>query len=467
MKENYTQVLVNYSAKDNQANNNKPGWIESFSYVLGMMISQISKEKTELNLIQEVKVAELDEALKSSKAIINVYSDNFDADKKANTCLEKINSSKEYAEKAFYVYKTHHETNDSSLKSYDFYIDSDEGSISWDPEFDSEFSRDYWLKIVDLAYDIVNIYVKEKAFSSKTVFIAESIPEQNGIRDAIKRDLRQHGYKILPDKRLSKEKASLEKELLKYAKEADLSIHIMGEKYGSKSQLKDISISDFQNKVISKYCEKNPDNLKRIIWISPDHRNTDLEQAEYLEHLRKNKEELSSAELIQTPIELLKSIALAYLHDHSSNGQSKNQKHKKVEMIEEGGVYLIHDISDKTSVKSIVEWFGKNNIKVLTPDFELRHDQLMIDHKQKLIKSDGVMIYCNHGNQQWSKTKIKDLIKAPGLGRNKPFQFKCLYLASEPNLKLKDQVENSDFIIIENTDRFSSSMMSPLLSKAK
>lgn len=467
MKENYTKVLVIHAGKDNQANNNKPGWVESFSYVLSMMISQISKEKTDLILSSDLSESDFDSTVKASKAVVNIYSENFNSDKNAKKYLDTVKGNKELSDKVFHVFKAYHEDKEVLLKTYDFYQNDDQENKSWDPEFDSEHSRDYWLKIVDLAYDIVNIYAKEKAFSSKTVFVAESIPEQNGVRDAIKRDLRQHGYKILPDKKLARDKSNLEKELLKYAKEADLAIHIMGERYGKQSELQNLSISDFQNKVISKYCQSNPEDLKRIIWISPDHRNTDMEQAEYLEYLRKNKEELSSAELIQTPIELLKSIALAYLHEHASNGHSKNQKHKKVEIIEEGGVYLIHDISDKSSIKSIVDWFEKNKIKVHTPDFELRHDQLMIDHKQKLIKSDGVVIFCKNGNQQWSKTKIKDLIKAPGLGRKKPFQFKSLYLASEENLKLKEQVQDSDFIVIENTDRFSSSMMSPLLSKAK
>ncbi|QNL22467.1 hypothetical protein HZR84_11115 [Hyphobacterium sp. CCMP332] len=55
--------------------------------------------------------------------------------------------------------------------------------------------------------------------------------------------------------------------------------------------------------------------------------------------------------------------------------------------------------------------------------------------------------------------------QSSGYGRGRAFQFKCLYLASDKNLDLKSQVEESDFTIIENTDKFSPSKMSPLVSK--
>ncbi len=470
MRENYPQVFINYSASDNESKNNQPGWVESFSYVLRLMTTQILRDKTNIALRQDFKENEINsDLLKEVRAFVNIFSESYNQDNSAQKISENFTSNKDQVIEQFAVLKSPIAKEIAGKNYYEFYSQNDQqNGEAWNPDLETEHSKDYWLKVVDLSYDIAKALKTEKTQYSKSVFIAETIPEQKSIRDAVKRDLQRHGFKVLPESPLPTDKDLLKEQIIKDLKESVLSVHILGDKYGDKKILKNISIVDFQNKVAAEFCHKNTNNLSRVIWLSPDYKNTDLEQNEYLDQLRKNKDELSSAELIQTPIELLKSIIL----DHLEKGGPKSEKKvkletKEVESIKEGGVYIIHDSADKESVKPLIDWFKKNDFEVHSPDFDLQHYKLMLDHKQKLIKSDSILVYCNHGNIQWSKTKIKDIIKAPGFGRNKPFQFKSLYLASDKNLDLKTQVEESDFIILENTDKFSASMMSNLLSKVK
>ncbi len=468
MRESYPQVFINYALSDNESVNNQPGWVESFSYVLKLMTAQILRDNIQISLRQDFKEDEIDDKLlKEVKAFINVFSGSFNEDKRAQKIWESYASEKGSGADNFTVLKSSPVEEMTSSNYYEFYTNGDQANgQSWNPDLETEHSKDYWLKIVDLSYDIAKTIKREKIVKSKSVFLAETIPEQKFVRDAIKRDLQRHGYSILPEAPLPLKKEAMKKQILSDLDKSEMSIHILGDKYGDKKVLKDLSMVDFQNKVAADYCQKNSDKLNRIIWLSPDYKHTDLEQNEYLEQLRKNKVELSSAELIQTPVELLKSIILKNLESNIVNSEKKNNSNsKEVETISEGGVYVVHDHVDKEAVTPLLNWLKKNNFKVHTPDFELQHYKLMSDHKQKLIKADSILVYCNHGNIQWSKTKIKDIIKAPGYGRGRAFQFKCLYLASEKNLDLKTHIEESDFTIIENTDKFSPSKMSPLVPK--
>ena len=470
MTESHPEIFINHALEDNKAIDNKPGWVESFSYVVKLMTGQILHHNLNIALREEYPSEKLDnDLIKDVKAFVNVYSDSFPKDEKAKLIRDAFLSSNSEDKTLFSVLKNPMTENEHSGNTYEFYsAEESQNQESWDPELDSEHSKDYWLKVVDLSYDIAKAIKNEKRNQSKSVFLAEVNPDQRAVRDAIKRDLIRHGYTVLPNKPLAKDKLSIEKQITECLSDASLAIHLLSDSYGSKTLLKDLSLVDYQNKVASQFCKTNSEKLTRIIWLPSDHKYVDLDQNEYLEGLRQNKEELYNAELIQTPVEILKSIILKRLDKQKYKSDSKAKKDtKEIQNIEKGGIYIVHDANDSKDIKPILDWFEKNNIKVLRPDFELQHFKMMLDHKNKLVAADSVLIYCNHGNQQWSKTKIKDIVKSPGFGRNRPFEFKALYLASKHNLDLKEQVDEEDFLILENTNQFSASLMSGLFSKVK
>lgn len=464
MKDNSLRIFINYASKDNQAIGNKQGWVESFSYVLKMMIGQILKASPEIVLRED----NANSVPADIMAFINVFSLDFKNDTQANDVLGKFIDSGGTDTEYFAVVKSPYAEGSTIPNAYEFFSTTSTGETdTWDPELEAEHSKDYWLKVVDLSYDISKTLHKEKPSFTKNVFLADVNPEEQMVRDAIRRDLKRHGYQTLPTAHLSGNRKEVEKTVIENLEKSELAIHFLGDFYGAKVPDSELSLVDLQNKLAAQYCKQNPGKMNRIIWLSPDHKSTDIRQSEFLDNLKKNKEDLASAELIQTPVELLKSIVLDYLQDTGTSFQgSKEKSSKEVEPVEDGGIYIIHDAADSKDVKSLLAWFEKNKMTVHTPDFELQHYKLMVDHKQKLVKADSVLIYCNNGNLQWSKTKMKDIIKAPGFGRKRPFEFKAIYIASQQNLSLKDQLEDSDFITLENTNEFSSSLMSSILQKA-
>ena len=102
----------------------------------------------------------------------------------------------------------------SALLGYEFYkVDPETGRFhELDDVFGPSAQRDYWMKLDDLAYDISEllgilrkefaagdtVVVTAAAARAEAVYLAESTADLKEDRDAIRRDLQQHGYTVLP-----------------------------------------------------------------------------------------------------------------------------------------------------------------------------------------------------------------------------------------------------------------------------
>ena len=84
------------------------------------------------------------------------------------------------------------------------------------------------------------------------------------------------------------------------------------------------------------------------------------------------------------------------------------------------------------------------------------------DHEGFLQDSDGVLIYQGAGSEAWLREKIRDLRRARGLGRQRPFAPQAIYLAPEAT-DGKKAYENEEFLIIRNFGDFSTDLMRPLV----
>ncbi len=100
------------------------------------------------------------------------------------------------------------------LIGYDMYqLDTETGLMKEYADFFSEEAeRQYWMKMVDLAYDIHEalIYLKEgetnaevkNILKRKTIYLAETGHDLSVQRNIIKRELQRHGYIVLPKQTL-------------------------------------------------------------------------------------------------------------------------------------------------------------------------------------------------------------------------------------------------------------------------
>ena len=274
-----------------------------------------------------------------------------------------------------------------------------------------------WFKLVDLVYDIQNsleLLVDgeiQEAERKKYIYLAETSFDQSDNRDEIRRELQYLGYHIFPLINLPNDGEKVESLVKNYLSRSTLSVHLMGAFYGDFLKKSKHSLIDLQNKIVREYLENSDTGQKRIIWIPTDLKITDQRQSLYLNRLKRD-ESKESTEIIEAPIEVFKTVLRNKLEEMEKPGKIKS-KNKKV--------YLVYENQYKSELLRVYEMLAENNIDILESDLENMDTGLITTHKQNLVDADAVLIYQGNSNKLWLNSKVQDLVKAPGFGKEKSF----------------------------------------------
>jgi hypothetical protein len=341
------------------------------------------------------------------------------------------------------------------LLGYEMYqLDPDSGEIrEYTDYFSTEAERQYWMKMVDLAYDIYEtlLFLRDSSSASeiktiykrKTIYLAETGHDLSVQRNIIKRELQRHGYSVLPNQTLPGSNSELERIVKRDLDESTLSIHLIGSAYGEIPEGADRSVVDIQNKLASEKSVKSKENKQeftRLIWISPNLTHASERQKSFIDNIKRDVEAQEGAEILQTPLEDFKNIMREELLEA---GEKK--------IIEEGtgrSIYLMHDKVDHVAIKPIVDLLEKAGFKVLMPTFDGELLELRQKHIDNLRNLDAAIIYKGKVNEQWVRMKALDLLKAPGFGRKKPIIAKAIVAAAGSNLNT-DTFRSQNLRVIE------------------
>jgi hypothetical protein len=336
--------------------------------------------------------------------------------------------------------------------AYTFYDIDPETSLERKYEAFGEYSvpKLYWTKILDLAYDLKNEFDLTKSpEKNKIIFLADVTPDQYENRDSIKSELIHRGYKVFPDYLLQGNYKELTEEITQILNSAILSIHIVGSHYGEIIPEFDTSLVEMQCRLSAKQirinAEKKQGSLQRLVWIQPGIKPSEERQRRFITSLRIEDKDAFS-EILQTPLEELKAVLREKLDELN---KPEVTDYSKTNL----SVYLIHEPKDNERLHEIVQFFEKQEIHPFAIDFTKKTDNMVALHYDFLTQTSSVIICDFNSNQQWIKSKLKDLIKAPGFGRIQPFNVKAIftkemtkYLGSDnmlldANLSMKDALE--------------------------
>jgi len=354
------------------------------------------------------------------------------------------------------------------LIGYEMYqLDNETGEVrEYTDYFSSDAERQYWMKMVDLAYDIYDTLAglrgNEKTevknmHRRKTIYLAETGHDLSVQRNIIKRELQRHGYIVLPNKTLPDNITEFERIVRKDIDESNLSIHLVGSAYGEIPGGADRSIVDLQNRYAAEKSHRvSKEQFTRLIWISPSLVNASERQKAFIENIKRDTEAQEGAEILQTPLEDFKNIVREELIDAP----------EKRSLDDTGGksVYLVHDKVDANDVKPIIEAIEKSGYKVLTPEFDGELLDLRQKHIENLRNFDSAIIYKGKVNEQWVRMKVLDLLKAPGFGRKKPIKGKAVVTTPGTKLNL-DTYKNQNIRLIESDPRDTPQSIKSLLDE--
>lgn len=501
MSSNRTIALI-YSEKDDaMIEGGIKGWVSNFHKFLSTLMYQITRENPEIKLLNETSFSAAD--LDDYNVIISVLTSNLVKEKVIISALnahgKKLKDNggliADGVARFFKVLKRPFDPDEfldqlEDLLTYDFYLVD---PLTGDPQeftrfFGTDAERSYWMKLVDMAYDINHVlHAKEVEDGSgtyetipreKTVYLASTGVDMVIQRDIIKRELIRHGYKVLPDHSLPKEAKALDRMVRDDLDRCRLSIHLVGEDYGYKPRGSELSVVDMQNRIASDHTyqmveknkkakegEKNP--FSRLIWVSPDLKNVTERQKIFIEDLKSDAAALEEAEVLQISLQELKTIIREELVTggrfnvrRNIAGLETSKETEKTKMI-----YLIADKRDVDEIDDIQAYLKKAGFNVVSPSYEGDLVDLRYIHQENLRRCDASIIYFGQATEDWIKTKLQDLLKAPGFGREKPLTAKAVYFNGEKDVDMEHYKKNNAMVLGNNGGTFTPDHLKPFLTK--
>jgi hypothetical protein len=461
-----TDIYYSYALEDNQVNESAIGWVDSFRKFLELLLNQILGYSPK---ILNYKNQEKPKAsyIETNAIFIAILSPNYVLN---SSCLEELNEFCILAQKnnqlaingqnrIFKVTKLPVETQQQPTKianyiSYDlFQTDQNSQTVSEVIDFLNQGTtgKRFWLKLVDLAFDISLLLkdIKQKEnfgilvdnLEKKCVYLAETGSDLQLHRDNIKRELIRHGFQVLPHVVLPRNLVELEVFIKQDLARSVVSIHLIGDDYGHLLENSSKSVLDVQNKLAAEHAtvqqlinENNP--FHRLIWISPDAKLEDDKQKIFIDNLRRELEENAGSEIFHSPIEEFKSIVLG---DLIESKKILGSRHKTVGNLKNQVVlYLIYDKMDAYDARKLAANLNNQDVKVLESRIEGSLYDMRETHLEYLMLCDFAIIFVGKANNLWVQMKYLDLLKAPGLGRNKKYLPKAIYLNKSADDRASD-----------------------------
>ncbi len=479
-------ILICHTEQDNEGH-----WVDDFKKFVELMLTQVLGKKPSVVLKSETKQISSGD-LKNVRVLIPILSNSF---MESGECLDTLEAyikqigSKtkgKFQDRVFKVLKTPipYDKQPTKLREqlgYDFYkVDYESGEIQeFKDYFTTDAERNYWMRLVDLAYDIHEALIileggesrssVKPIFSRKSIYLAETGYDLVVQKNIIRRELLRHGYNVLPNHSLSSSLADVEKDVIEELKECSLSIHLIGNSYGDIPEGSDRSIVDIQNRLaaeISSETKGKKGELSRLIWISPEQSHISEQQRSFIENIKRDTSSLEGAEILQTPLEDFKNIIRnelleAGIDDKLSGSIEQNGKDDGLKK-----VYLIHDKIDESEIGNIKKQIEKSGCKVISPVFEGGLLELREQHISNLKHFDAALIYKGKVNDQWVRMKMLDILKAPGFGRNKAILGKAIVTSPGENIN-KDNFLNDEVEIITGEEKSINDALSYFLDSIK
>ncbi|MEQ1587410.1 MAG: DUF4062 domain-containing protein [Cyclobacteriaceae bacterium] len=452
-------VLITFAEKDNEtAQKSEQGWVSQFKKFLELMLLQVLGSKPNIVLKSEFDTATAP-ALNNAAILVAVLTKEF---VQSGRCLDNVetfykNTSSSKINRVFKVLKAPLTLQEQpprlrDLIGYEMYqLDSETGlQKEYSDFFSQEAEKQYWMKLVDLAYDIHDALMIlnegdikseiKNIYKRKSIYLAETGHDLSVQRNIIKRELQRHGYIVLPKNTLPTQLNEVEREIRRDLDECSLSIHLIGSAYGEIPEGTDRSIVDIQNRLAAETAlskKQTKQEFSRLIWISQNLKNASDKQKSFIDTIKRDTEAQEGAEILQNPLEDFKNIMREELLE--------SQERKTLDESAGKSIYLVHDKIDVSEVKPFREAIEKSGFKVLTPAFEGELLEVRKQHIDNLRNFDGAIIFKGKVNDQWVRMKVLDLLKAPGFGRNKPIQGKAIVGGGNTSL---DNFKNQNMTLI-------------------
>jgi hypothetical protein len=474
-------IFISYAHIDNQPlAKGMEGWVEALHERLRITLTQLLGEEVAVwrdrklqgnDVFAETLVAELSKAA----VLVSVLSPRYVS---SEWCLRELEEFSRRAavrvgdkSRVFKVLKSHvplekHPAAVRDMIGYAFYEYDAERERA--REFGHEIvpHRDprYWNVLNDLAWDIKQTLEALRAggpaaspdaepAADKTVYLATTTSDVADERDQVRRELQQRGYHVLPDRELPLRAPEFQEQARELLGRSALSVHLVGASYGLIPEgEEERSVVCLQEELAAERGAADP-SFTRLVWMPAGLAPTGNRQQRFVEQLQTRLG--AGAELLQTSVEDLKLRVFEKLTPRPKPAPLAGGEVKSV--------YLVCDDRDTDDVAPLEEFLFDEGFEVIPTLPSEDTQQLAQYHRESLLNCDAALVYYGRANQMWLRSKLWDLQKAQGWGRETPMLTKAVYV-SAPLTSEKQRFRTREVpVVIQNYETFSPDSLRPFI----
>jgi len=376
-----------------------------------------------------------------------------------------------------------------ALLGYEFFrVDPETGKIrELDEIFGPDAHRDFWLRLDDLAHDICALLesleggaeaghsplghatapppvpVERPAAggvvpggTGRTVYLAETTSDLREQREAIRRELLQLGYQVVPDHTLPHVAEDAAESIRGYLSRSRMSLHMIGRHYGLVPEGGELSLIELQHELATAHAADA--GFARLIWIPDGLEVQDERQRRLLEQIRMDPRIGDRADLLETYFEDLRTS----LHEWLARDRPKDTPPAApAPAASPAVVYLLADERDAPLLDPWADALFDEGFEVIRPIFDGSEPDLRAYHEENLATCDAVVIFFGAGNEMWLRRKLREIQKAPGFGRVKPQPVTGICLIGERRPE-KERLRTHEATVVAQWDGVSLAGLAPL-----
>ncbi len=391
-----------------------------------------------------------------------------------------------------------------ALLGYEFYnTDPETGKVhELDEVFGPEAQRDFWLRLDDLAHDLVALLEAieqdgelapfvpdqmQQRLSAKgpadaalnpdqsgaaraasraqagkaTVYLAETTSDVREQREALRRDLQQQGFRVLPERPIPHEQSEAIAAIREDLAQSRLAVHLLGRNYGVVPEGATHSIAEMQYELSSERAGQA--RFSRLLWIPLGLQVDDARQKTLLDAVRIDPRIGTDADMLETPFEDLRTAVIDWLARDAAPPPPPAQR------AAETGSAPRYFIADQRDAELLGPWsealFGEH-LEIIHPIFEGDEAEVREFHEETLSTCDACVIFYGSGNELWLRRKLREIQKSPGYGRTKPLPLVCVAQIA-PHSPEKDRFRSHEAIVVAQWEGVDLDGLRPFIAQLK
>lgn len=486
-------LFISYAHIDNQPLGGRPtGWVADLHHALRVRLGQLLGEEPKIWRDEKLGGAdffddEIRSALTSAATMLAILSPRYIRSDYCRLELGEFLASVEQQggirignkSRLLKAVKTpvtlaEHPEAIRGMLGFDFFELANNGIVhEFNDLYGQDWGRKFWQKLEDLAQDLRQILHATRTAGTDnlsapatglTLYLGQTTHELSPQRDLIRRELQQRGHRVLPAQPPPLTGDEAEAQIVAALAHSQLAIHLLGNSYGMVPEAAQRSIQEIENRLAAE--RSRTASLPRLLWLPPGTSPSDSRQSAFIESLRNDSALQAGADLLETPIEELKAVLLNRL------AQLQKPATPSSAPANDGGltrIYLIYDERDEESIAPLEKylWGADERIEIVRPLFQGDPSVVREEHEENLRICQAALFYFGRGDEAWLRTKLRDLRKAPGLGRQLPLTTSGIYLAPPLDPRKQRYFTREVDQIIRQVNGFEPTLLADFVTKLR